>query len=130
MNLALLLLFLATPQLAMGNLLFTKALPTKMVTVALRVDFGPAERPSVEREVKIPEGANAKAPLKEVFPITEGEICCHPGEVKGIDGVMSDPLEKRWWRLKINGDSFRASPHRSRLKAGDQVEWVYFQDNR
>ena len=129
-TLTLIFLFLASPQVTVGNLLFAKVFPPRLISVAIRVDFGPAGRPSVEKEVAIREGATPKAALKEVFPITEGEVCCHPAEVKGIDGVMSDPLAKRWWRLKINGDSVNTSPHRSRLKVGDLVEWVYFEDLR
>jgi hypothetical protein len=121
---------LAGPQITSGTLIFTHLFPPKIVSVSLRVDFGPARASVLEKEVRVREGATPKEALRQMLPFTEGEVCCHPAEVKGIDGVMSDPEAKRWWRLKINGDSVRASPYRSRLKAGDSVEWVYFEDTR
>ncbi len=113
-----------------GSLLSTHLLLPKTISVTLRVDFGPARASVLEKEVRIREGATPKEALRQLLPFTEGEICCNPAEVKGIDGIMSDPEAKRWWRLKINGDSIHASPYRSRLKAGDVTEWVYFEDLR
>lgn len=127
-SIPLLLLLLACPQLTTGNLIFTAALPTKWVPIQVRIDFGPAGKPLLEREVQILEGATPKEALKQIVPIVEGSACCDPAEVKGIDGVTIDPMENRWWRLKINGTSKKASPHKSHLKAGDVMEWVYFQD--
>ncbi len=82
----------------------------------------------IEKEVQVPEGATPKQALKKMCEVTEGKVCCHPGEVKGIDGVIGDPAQGRYWRLTINGNGKDASPHRSRLKAHDQVSWIYFED--
>lgn len=130
MSYALLLLLFASPQVSVGNFLFTSILPAKMVSVTVRIDFGPAGKTPVEKEIKIPEGATPKEALGKVSPFQAGAACCDPAEVKGIDGVSIDPMQNRWWRLKINGTTKKASPHKSHLKAGDVMEWVYFEDKQ
>ena len=126
----LLLLLLASPSVSAGNFIFTSVLPPKMVPISVRIDFGPAGQPLIEREIKVPEGATPKQALQGMISIVEGSACCDPSEVKGIDGVTIDPMNNRWWRLKINGTSKKASPHKSHLKAGDRMEWVYFEDTQ
>ena len=130
MSYLLVLLLLASPQVTMGNLLFTAALPLKIVPITVKVDFGPAARPAIEKEMRIREGATPKEVLKQIFPIAEGKACCDPAEVKGIDDVLVDPMQNRWWKLKINGTTEKASPHKSHLKAGDRMEWIYFEDQQ
>ena len=130
MSFILLLLLLASPQVSAGNFLFTAALPPKMVPVTVRIDFGPAGKPLIEKEIKVPEGATHKQALQGMIPIVEGSACCDPAEVKGIEGVTIDPMNNRWWRLKINGTAKKASPHKSHLKAGDRMEWIYFEDQQ
>jgi hypothetical protein len=41
-----------------------------------------------------------------------------------IDGVLIHPPENKWWVCRLNG-SKKVSPHRTKLKAGDRVEWIY-----
>jgi hypothetical protein len=124
----LILLLLATPQTLAGHLLAKRVLPPKMVSITVHVDYGPAGKPAVRTDVTIPEGATPKEALQKIFPVEEGKICCHAGEVKGINGVSVDPLKNRWWRLRINGTSKNASPQKTRLNAGDLMEWIYFED--
>lgn len=128
MSYILLLLLLASPQVSAGNFIFISVLPPKMVPVSVRIDFGPSGKSLIDREIKVPEGATPKQALQGMIPITEGSACCDPAEVKGIDGVTIDPINNRWWKLKINGTSKKASPHKSHLKAGDRMDWVYFED--
>lgn len=101
-----------------------------MVPVQVRIDFGPAGKPLIEKEISIREGATPKEALKKICTVQQGAACCDPAEVKGIDGVTIDPMQNRWWRLKINGTAKKASPHKSRLKAGDRMEWIYFEDKQ
>ena len=124
----LVLLLLASPQVTTGNLLFTSALPPKMVPVTVKIDFGPAGKSAIEKEIMIREGATPKQALKQILPVVGGSACCDPAEVKGIDGVLIDPMQNRWWKLQINGTTKKVSPHKSHLKAGDRMEWIYFED--
>jgi len=101
-----------------------------MVRVTTKIDFGPAGRPSIEKEIVVPKGTTPKEALRKICPIEAGAACCHPAEVKGIDGVSINPMQNRWWRLKINGTSKNASPHKTRLKGGEIMEWVYFEDKQ
>ncbi len=130
MTTLILLLLLASPQLGAGNLLTTSLVPVKMIPVTVRIDFGPAGRSLIEKEIKIPEGSTPKQALAKICPTQAGATCCDPAEVKGINGVSVDPMQNRWWRLKINGTTKNASPHKSHLKAGDLMEWVYFEDKQ
>ncbi len=99
-----------------------------MIPVTVRVDFGPAHKPVKVQKVMVRESSSPKDALRELFPVEQGSTCCHPEEVKGIDGISVDPLKNRWWRLMINGTGKNASPHKSHLKAGDLMEWVYIED--
>ena len=126
----LLLLLLASPQVSAGNFIFTSVLPPKMVPITVHIDFGPAGRSLGEKGIKGPEGASPKQALQGMTSIVEGSACCDPAEVKGIEGVTIDPLKNRWWILKINGTKKNASPHKSHLKAGDRMEWIYFEDQQ
>ncbi len=130
MNLAILILLLTSPQFTAGNLLLSMSMPAALIPVTVKVDFGPAGKPSVQKEFTIKDHSTPKEALSKVLPIEEGAICCHPAEVKAIDGVSGDPMKNRWWRLKINGSEKKASPHKSHLKAGDVVEWIYFEDRQ
>lgn len=121
-------LLLASPQITTGNLLFTSALPPKLIPVKAKIDFGPAHQPTIEKEIKVLEGITPKKALSQIANIQEGAACCNRAEVSGINGVTIDPLENRWWRLKINGTSKNASPHKSHLRSGDVMEWEYFED--
>lgn len=122
------MLVMANPSITAGNFILTESLPHANVPVEVRVHFGPANKSAIEKKVFVKEGATPKEALATLLPVEEGAICCHPGEVKGIDGVSSDPLRNRWWRLKINGSAKGASPHKTHLRAGDLVEWFYFED--
>ena len=99
-----------------------------MVPITVKIDFGPAEKPSVEQKISIKEGATPNEALKAFLPVEQGAICCDAKEIKTINGVAADPVKNRWWRLKINGTSKNASPYKSHLKAGDVMEWIYFED--
>lgn len=101
-----------------------------MVPIMVRIDYGPAGKPPLEKEIQIRERATPKEVLKQIVPVVEGSACCDPAEVKGIDGVTIDPLANRWWTLKINGTKKNASPHKSHLKAGDRMEWEYIEDRQ
>lgn len=130
MNLFLLLLLLATPQLTTGNLLSPYVIPPKIVPIQVSIDFGPAGKPAVQKEVLIREGQTPRAVLEQMFPVERGAACCDPEEVKGIDGVRIDPMQNRWWRIEINGTSKKVSPYKSHLKAGDRMSWIYFEDKQ
>ncbi|MBI4115528.1 MAG: DUF4430 domain-containing protein [Candidatus Omnitrophica bacterium] len=128
MSYVILILFLLSPQVTTGNLLLISTLPPKMVPVTVKIDFGPAQKSSVSREIVVPEKITPKDALRKVLPVVDGAACCKSEEVKAIDGVAIDPAQNRWWRLKINGTTKNASPYKSHLKAGDLVEWEYFED--
>ncbi len=101
-----------------------------MIPVTVKVDFGPAAKPAVEKQIMIEDKGTPKEATAAAFPVKEGATCCDPKEVSTIDGVAADPMKNLWWRLKINGTSKNASPHRSRLKANDVVEWIYFKEEQ
>ena len=130
MSIALLLLLLATPQLTTGNLLSPYVVPPKRVPIQVSIDFGPAGKPAVDKEIIIREGSTPRQVLEQIFPVEKGAACCHAEEVKGIDGVSIDPLKNRWWKLELNGTTKNASPYKSYLKAGDRMRWIYFEETQ
>ena len=130
MTLALLMLLLTSPQVSAGNFIFTSSLPPKMIQIEAIVDFGPAGKPALHKQIIIREGTTPKEALKQILPVESGAACCHPAEVKGIGGVSIDPMKNRWWKLRINGNTRHASPHKSHLRTGDVMEWTYFEDRQ
>ncbi len=102
--------------------------PPKLFPIQMKVDFGPAEKPSHEEKLFIEEGTTPKEAVSQVFPIRSGKSCCSFREVFEINGVAVDPLKKRWWICLVNGNKRDTSPHQTLLKAGDVVEWQYIQD--
>jgi hypothetical protein len=130
MSYFLILLLLTSPQVTTGNLITKSMIPPKMVPIYVSIDFGPAGRPAIAKEVIVPEGATPKQALKKICAVQEGAACCHAEEVKGINGVSVNPLENRWWRLQINGTSKNVSPYKSHLKTGDRMAWIYFEDKQ
>ena len=126
----LLVLMFSSPQTLAGNYIAQYAMPPRMISITLNVDFGPAGKPAYFQKLQVRDGSTAKQAVLQAFPLEYGAVCCHPEEVKGIDGVSVDPLNNYWWRLKINGTSKKVSPYKTHLKAGDVVEWIYFEESQ
>ena len=94
------------------------------IPVTVRVDFGPANKPTVEQQFDVDEGSTPKDAVSLLVPIQSGEVCCDTREVLAIDGVRPDPAKNWWWNCRLNGTS-TVSAHKTQLKAGDTVEWFY-----
>ena len=94
------------------------------IPVTVRVDFGPANKPTLEQQVLVNQGSTPKDVLSLLVPIQSGEVCCDTREVLVVDGVRPDPSTNRWWTCRVNR-STTISPHQTELQAGDQVEWLY-----
>jgi hypothetical protein len=100
--------------------------PTRL-PVVVRVDFGPAGKPSREERMLVDRGSTPKDAVSLLFPIQSGAVCCNTREVEAIDGVRPDPATNRWWTCRLNG-SRKVSPFRTPLKSGDLVEWIYLEE--
>lgn len=98
--------------------------------VTLRVDFGPAGKPAYEEALRVDKGSTPKDVVSLAFPIQSGATCCDTREVAAIDGVRSEPAANRWWTCQINGSKHGVSPYRTKLRAGDRVEWIYVQESQ
>ncbi|MBI4550103.1 MAG: DUF4430 domain-containing protein [Candidatus Omnitrophica bacterium] len=122
-------LLVAGPQMTAGNSAAGMTVARQIIPVTVRVEFGPANLPAFETVVRLPrKDATPGEAVRQALPAEKGAVCCHPEEIKGIGGVSVDPLNNRWWRVAVNGESKRVSPHKTRLKAGDVVLWTYFQE--
>jgi hypothetical protein len=104
----------------------TLAAPREPFEVALEVDFGPANRPAIQRLVQVEQGATPEILTAQVFPMEKGAVCCDPRETASIGGVAADPAANRWWTVSLNG-SKKVSPYKTKLKPGDLVRWEYKQ---
>lgn len=97
--------------------------------VGLEVDFGPANRPTLQRVVQVKRGTTPELLLAQVYTVQKGAVCCDSRETAAIDGVAADPATNRWWTVSVNG-SKKVSPYKTRLKSGDQVRWEYRQSDQ
>lgn len=102
----------------------------KLFEILLRVDFGPTGRPIHEGTLEVEEGTTANETVARVFPIRSGMSCCSLRELIEIDGVQIDPSKNRWWTCSVNGSRKGVTPHRTKLKAGDVVEWKFIEQSQ
>lgn len=97
--------------------------------VTVKVDFGPSGKAAHEEKILVEKGTTPKEAVSQVFPILSGKTCCSFREIMAIDGVKVDPAQNRWWTCRLNG-STKVSPAKTKLKAGDHVEWRYAEDEQ
>lgn len=100
----------------------------KLFDVVLKVDFGPAEKPSYEGTLEVEEGSTANEAVSRIFPIRSGVSCCSLRELIEIDGVSIDPDKNRWWICRLNNSKKGFTPHRTKLRPGDIVEWKFIEN--
>lgn len=101
----------------------------KTFPVQMKINFGPADKPSYDAQLYVENGTTPKEAVSQVFPILSGKACCSFREVVEIGGVHVDPEKKLWWICLLNG-SKNVSPQKKQLKEGDVVEWKYIQDSK
>lgn len=97
----------------------------KTIPVELRVDFGPAGKEGRVEKLEVTKGSTPKDAVSMVFPVMTGYACCDTREVIAVDGTIINPAENLWWVCEVNGDRRKVSPHKTKLKAGDRVEWKF-----
>lgn len=95
----------------------------------LEVDFGPAQKPFIRRNVRVEEGATPDQLLAQVCKVKKGLVCCNSRETAGIDGVLSHPGKKLWWSVAVNGRKKEVSPFQTKLKPHDVIRWEYRKDD-
>lgn len=101
----------------------------KTFNIQLKVDFGPAGKPSYDQPLEVERGSTAKDAVAQVFPIQSGKFCCSLREVGTIDGVKTEPEKSNWWICLLNG-SKNFNPRTKELAPGDVVEWKYIHEVR
>jgi len=98
--------------------------------IEMKVDFGPAGKPTYEGSLEVEVGTTLKDAVSQVFPILSGKICCSFREVLAIDGVAADPAGNTWWTCSVNGSSKEVSSYVTELRPGDVMEWTYKQSSQ
>lgn len=102
----------------------------KLFDVVLKVDFGPSGKLAHEWKLEVEDGTTANEVVSRIFPVRSGMSCCSLRELIEIDGVAIDPAKNRWWTCSINSSKRGFTPHRTKLKAGDVVEWKFIEDSQ
>ena len=100
----------------------------KLFDVVLKIDFGPAGKPNHEGTLQVEEGTTPNEVVSRIFPIRSGMSCCSYREIIEIDGIAIDPAKNKWWTCSINGKKKWVTPHKTKLKPGDVVEWKFKED--
>lgn len=101
----------------------------KPFPIEVKVDFGPAGKPSHAEKIYVEKGTTPKEAVSQVLPILSGKTCCSFREIMEIGGVRVDPAKNRWWTCAVNG-SKKISLQKKKLKPGDIVEWKYMEDEQ
>ena len=102
----------------------------KLFEILLKVDFGTSGKPVHEGKLEVEEGTTANEAVSRIFPIRSGVSCCSLRELIEIDGVAIDPAKNRWWTCSVNGSKKGITPHRTKLKPGDVVEWKFIENSQ
>lgn len=121
------ILALSSPAYAMAKR--PRSSQPKTFAIHMKVDFGPAGKPTYDKLLFIEKGTTPKEAVSQVFPVLSGKACCSLKDLAGIDGVNMDPVTNRWWMCYLN-DSTKFSPHKKKLKKGDRVEWRYSESSQ
>ena len=108
---------------------FSMAKKHESFFIHLTIDFGPAGKPTYDKDLEVEKGSTPKDVVSQAFPIQSGKTCCSFREIKSIDGVKVDPAKNQWWTCSVN-DSKKISPQRKKLKAGDKVLWKYIEESQ
>lgn len=95
------------------------------VRVTLRIDYGPAGKPAVEREVRMPRGSNLVEATRRVAAVEQDWLCCSKDDVWSIGGVGPDTRLDRYWMWKLDGALGPNFPVKHVLSEGERIEWVY-----
>ena len=97
----------------------------KMITARLTVKVpGSYER---ARDHRVPYGMTASKLLEKDYSVGRGVVCCHPDDVKSVNGLDTDFAKRKYWVLSVNGDR-DVSPSHTLLRDGDRVIWTYKED--
>lgn len=101
----------------------------KTIPVEVVVDFGPAGKLAVRKQIEVSKGSTPKDAVSSILPIMTGFSCCDTREVISIDGITVNPAENQWWICLLNG-SKNVNPRKKELKAEDIVQWSYITEAR
>ncbi|MBI1977091.1 MAG: hypothetical protein HYS56_06255 [Candidatus Omnitrophica bacterium] len=107
----------------------TEAKSSNTIPVEVVVDFGPAGKQAIQKQVEVSKGSTPRDAVSIILPIMTGLSCCDTREVISIDGIIVNPAENRWWICLLNG-SKNVNPRTAKLKAGDIVQWKYITEVR
>lgn len=98
------------------------------VAVVVEVDFGPAARTRVSRQVQLPAGSTALDVTLMAVPTEQGIVCCDPKNVFAIDGVACEPSRKLWWVYDVNGQPGPKGAHLVPVAGGDVILWKFMSE--
>lgn len=84
----------------------------------------PESRLIFRHVLEVAGGTTASGLAAVAYKVDRGLVCCDSRDVKGINGLMVDPYQEKWWTVRINGNMQNSSP-RTVLNDGDKVEWRY-----
>ncbi|RMG10869.1 MAG: DUF4430 domain-containing protein [Planctomycetota bacterium] len=107
-----------------GEVPEARATPTQRVRVTL--DYGPAGRRPLGREVDFRPGMTALDAVREIAAVvlTDSDPT-HPMAVEAIDGVRTDLPRSLFWVFDVNGEHATRMAHEVLLEPGDVVAWTY-----
>jgi len=95
------------------------------VRVSLRIDFGSADKPALEREVTLPRGSNVVDATRRAAVVEQDWLCCSKDDVWSIGGVGPDTRLDRYWMWKLDGALGPNFPVKHVLSEGERIEWIY-----
>jgi Domain of unknown function (DUF4430) len=96
-----------------------------MIEVTVTIDYGPAERPTVEAVVTVPEKSTVLDALSKRLPIITAPKYGMEHFVEAIDGIKNDLADDRGWRFEVNGRGSNVPAERYLVKNGDWIKWQY-----
>lgn len=99
--------------------------PAAGIRVKVELDFGPAGKKEVKKEIVLKAGATVTDATKAIVELKQGFVCCDAKDVEAIGGVKCDPEKEGWWLYEINGEKGPVSAHRFLLEDGDRIVWRY-----
>ena len=107
------------------NIRRKSGLEGKIIHVSLSVQV--PGQPTFTRAYQVVYGYTAAKILEIDYNVGHGVVCCHPNDVKSVDGRDTDFAKNEYWFLTIN-ENRDVSPAKTLLEDGDRVVWTYHKE--
>jgi hypothetical protein len=106
----------------------TAEMVEKKIQVTVVIDFGPLDRPQIQKTVSVTASSTVLNAVRIAVPVVTSRKFGMDYFVDSICGVANDFASSRAWNFVVNGYRSNVPAERYLVKRGDWIEWLYSED--